>query len=404
MTEEQKEIRYVCFKTPDKVYGIDICDLVSQPKEEEAVVNWDSLPPIPAALKADLPAFCTQLVELGSNFCLFGGFCYPQRGGSRCGSPSFKVFELKLIQFQLQREDPRKKLTCRESKLIPQPPQPFGKLLSECFEIRGDFYFIVFDPMVPAPSPTFSWVLRSRTRKWESLPTPPCLYIDYEVLQFMRTERYLVVENLSQRKSCFTLLILSLKWDMDQTRPTFNVQGHRRFYCPVMRLPAPGFRDYSIHLSTSHIEKSDLFGAWDNGYRATLHALLVNERGVRIVQPIENCFDGIQPSFICASPVLISLGTNMICAMLFGFTKEHHNCRCPLVCISVFHYSVMEDAIDIDYINSSSLPKVQNFLTVNVMNKHVYSMIEYLENSMTDDDLYPFLDEIKGFTWKENKA
>ncbi|MED6200609.1 hypothetical protein PIB30_086844 [Stylosanthes scabra] len=165
-----------------------------------------------------------------------------------------------------------------------------------------------------------------------------------------------------------------------------------------MTLPASGFRDYSIHLSTSHIEKSDLFDAWDSGYRSTLHALLVNKRGVRVVQAIEDCFDGIQPSFDCVCPVLMSLGKNMICAMLIGFTKEHHNCRCPLVCISVFHYTIMEDAIDIDYINSSSLPKVQNFLTVNVMSKHVYSMVEYLKNF---DELYPFLDEIKGFLWME---
>ncbi|MED6186618.1 hypothetical protein PIB30_068459 [Stylosanthes scabra] len=174
--EEEKEIRYVCFKTPDKVYGINLCDLLLPAKEEDAVVmSWDSLPPIPAAFKADLPAFYTSLVEVDSNFYLFGGFRLPQRGGSRNGSASLKVFQLELEE---GKDESQKRLTCKGSSSIPKPPQPFGKLLSKCIEIRGDFYFIVFNCVVLVRAPTFSWVLRSSTWKLESLPTPPCLCID----------------------------------------------------------------------------------------------------------------------------------------------------------------------------------------------------------------------------------
>ncbi|XP_057741765.1 uncharacterized protein LOC130960398 isoform X3 [Arachis stenosperma] len=83
-----------------------------------------------------------------------------------------------------------------------------------------------------------------------------------------------------------------------------------------MTLPLPDDRDYTFYLSASHIEKSDPFGEWEHGYKATLHALLVNKRGVRFVQPIEGCFDGIQPAFSAACPALVYLGN------FFGWSQR----------------------------------------------------------------------------------
>ncbi|QHO25451.1 hypothetical protein S83_040038 [Arachis hypogaea] len=93
----------------------------------------------------------------------------------------------------------------------------------------------------------------------------------------------------------------------------------------------------------------------------------------------------------------------MVCAILIGFADEHHNCRCPLFFVSVFHLSIIENAIDMNYINSSASQKVQNFLTVNLKNRHVYSIVDYLETILTEEDLYPFTDEIKEFLWMESK-
>ncbi|XP_020972106.1 uncharacterized protein LOC110269075 [Arachis ipaensis] len=182
----------------------------------------------------------------------------------------------------------------------------------------------------------------------------------------------------------------------------FTVQGRQRFHRPIT-LPLPVSGDYSLHLSTSDIERSNHFGEWENGYKATLHALLVNKRGVRFVQPIEGCFEGIQPAFYYACPTLVYLGDNMVCAMLIGFLEEHHKRRCPLICVSVFNLSIMENAIDMDYINSPDLKKVHNFLTVNVMRRNVYSMVDYLETHLILRDVYPFIDEIKEFLWTESK-
>ncbi|XP_052113482.1 uncharacterized protein LOC127744838 isoform X1 [Arachis duranensis] len=170
-----------------------------------------------------------------------------------------------------------------------------------------------------------------------------------------------------------------------------------------MTLPLPDDRDYTFYLSASHIEKTDPFGEWEHGYKATLHTLLVNKRGVRFVQPIEGCFDGIQPAFSAACSALVYLGINMICAMLIGFADEYDHSRTPLICLSVFHLSIMEDAIDMDYINSPASHKVQNFLTVNAKSRHIYSMVDYLNFCRIGDDYYSFLTDIREFLWMESK-
>ncbi|MED6121452.1 hypothetical protein PIB30_030170 [Stylosanthes scabra] len=427
MTKEQREIRYVCFKTPDKVYGIDICDLVSTPEEEKTVVHWDSLSPIPAAFKADLPAFCTPLVELDSNFYLLGGFQHPRNGRSRFGPPSIKVFQLQLEE---AKDNNQKHLTCKESSSIPKPPRPYGKTPTGYVNIRGDYYFIGFGPNIPIQIPDFFWVLRSSTRDWECLPSPPELGVTF--LDVLETQYFVFGEKIFFQTICggkeeaqdesssgepiervifysFDPFMGLGTWTiLGETNEfiesfSFHVEGRRRFHRPSITLPVPGLRDLSLLLSDSHIETSDLFvfDAWKNGYKATLHALLVNQRGVRVVQPIEGCFEGIQPTFRCAHPALLYLGNNMICAMLVGFATEHYYCTYPLVAISVFHLSIMEDAIDMDHLNSFDPPKVQNFLTVKVKSKHVYSMEDYLKYYMYEEQFYPFLDEIKGFLWVE---
>ncbi|XLR12097.1 hypothetical protein S83_040035 [Arachis hypogaea] len=159
------------------------------------------------------------------------------------------------------------------------------------------------------------------------------------------------------------------------------------------------FRSQARHVKLFYTH----FPIHQNGYKATLHALLVNERGVRFVQPIEGCFEGIQPAFSAVCPALVYLRNNLVCAMLIGFVDEHHKSKCPLIYVSVFQLSFMEDAIDMDYINSSAPQKNKNFITVNVKSRHVYSMVDYLRALLRRDDLYPFIDEIKEFPGMESK-
>ncbi|XLR54980.1 hypothetical protein HN51_023286 [Arachis hypogaea] len=430
-------MQYVCFKTLDKFYGIDVCNLLSPPKEleDQAVLTWDSLPPIPAAFKADLPPFCVQLVEFDSNFYLVGGLQNRPTGDARIGPPSVKTFELRLDEDNEKQK--QKQLTFKEVDLIHEPPICYAKRVFDYEKIKGDYYFIQFDPMMPKISKDSFWVLRSQTHDWQSLPSPPDLGLDvYDVFEtnhfvygeriyfqtiYMTDDAFMEFMELKSKtpspnvRDFESVLFYSFDpslgggtWTIQGGADAFiesfrfTVQGRQRFHRPIT-LPLPVRGDYSLHLSTSHIERSDHFGEWENGYKAILHALFVNERGVRFVQPIEGCFEGIQPAFYAACPALVYLGNNMVCAMLIGFLDEHHRRRCPLICVSIFYLSIMEDAIDMDYINSSASQKVHNFLTVNVMRRNVYSMVDYLETHLILRDVYPFIDEIKEFLWKESK-
>ncbi|RYR70835.1 hypothetical protein Ahy_A02g005137 [Arachis hypogaea] len=147
--EEQKEMQYVCFKTLDMFYGIDVSDLLSPPTEleDQAVLTWDSLPPIPAAFKADLPAFCMQLVEFDSNFYLLGGLQNRPIAKSRFGPPSFKTFQLHLEEDNEKQK--QKQLTFKEVDSISKPPMCYAKMVFDYEKIKGDYYFIQFDPMMP---------------------------------------------------------------------------------------------------------------------------------------------------------------------------------------------------------------------------------------------------------------
>ncbi|QHO25471.1 hypothetical protein HN51_048845 [Arachis hypogaea] len=451
---EQKEMQYVCFKTLDMFYGIDVSDLLSPPKEleDQAVLTWASLPPIPAAFKADLPAFCMQLVEFDSNFYLLGGLQNRPFAKSRFGPPSFKTFQLHLEEDNEKQK--QKQLTFKEVDSISKPPMCYAKMVFDYEKIKKDYYFIQFDPMMPRVSSDSFWVLPSQTRDWQPLPSPPDLGLSiFDVLEtnhFVYDEKiyfqtiYMTNDGSMELKSktsspsvgdmtddAFMELksktsspnvgelesVLFYSFDPSLGGGTwtiqggadafiesfsFTVQGRQRFHRPIT-LPLPVRGDYSLHLSTSDIERSDHFGEWKNGYKATLHALLVNKRGVRFVQPIEGCFEGIQPAFFAACPTLVYLDNNMVCAMLIGFLEEHHKRRCPLFCVSIFQLSIMEDAIDMDYINSPAHKKVHNFLTVNVIRRNVYSMVDYLERPFIRRDIYPFIDEIKEFLWIESK-
>ncbi|QHO54631.1 uncharacterized protein DS421_2g58530 [Arachis hypogaea] len=305
MTEEQKEVRYVCFKTLDKVYGIHVCE---------------------------------------------------------------------------ENNEKQKQLTCKEMDLIPKPSLLYGKIVSDYVKIKGDYYFIEFDPMMPTQeSPDSFWVLRSSTYDWQSLPSPPDLGLNEAYTAFKsKTPSPNVGDFESVLFYSFDPFLGDGTWTIQGGADAFiesfsfiTVQGRRRFHCPI-KLPLPVFEDYSLHFSTSHIEKFDYFGEWENGYKATLYALLVNERGVRFVQPIEGCFEGIQPVFSVVCPALVYLRNNL-------------------------------DTIDMDYINSSAPQKVQNFLTVNVKSRHVYSIVDDFRTLLRRDDLYPFIDEIKEFSWMESK-
>ena len=114
---------------------------------------------------------------------------------------------------------------------------------------------------------------------------------------------------------------------------------------------------------------------------AIIHALLVNhQKGVRLLQPIEDCFNGIQPTFLTFSPFIVDLGDGKVCAMLFGFAKEHDGGKSPVLCSSVFTLT-MKDGLDID---TEAPPKEQNFLTVRVLGKRVFSMKDCVYCAMKD--------------------
>ncbi|XP_025658351.1 uncharacterized protein [Arachis hypogaea] len=198
MTEEQKEVRYVCFKTLDKVYGIHVCE---------------------------------------------------------------------------ENNEKQKQLTCKEMDLIPKPSLLYGKIVSDYVKIKGDYYFIEFDPMMPTQeSPDSFWVLRSSTYDWQSLPSPPDLglsiYNVFESNHFVFGEKiyfqtiYMTDEAYTAFKSktpspnvgdfesvlfySFDPFLGDGTWTIQGGADAFiesfsfiTVQGRRRFHCPI-KLPLPG--------------------------------------------------------------------------------------------------------------------------------------------------------------------
>ena len=131
-------------------------------------------------------------------------------------------------------------------------------------------------------------------------------------------------------------------------------------------------------LSCSYEELGYMFTDHPRLYRTNIHALLVNQSGVRLFQSIEECFEEIEPSFLSVSAFLIDLGDSKVCAMLYGFAKEHDDGKSPVLCISVFTLTM-----DYEFVIEGP-PCEQRFLSVRVLSKRVYAMKDYLDNTMED--------------------
>ena len=123
--------------------------------------------------------------------------------------------------------------------------------------------------------------------------------------------------------------------------------------------------------------------------RMRIHALLVNEEdGVCLHQPLEECFEGIQP--ICYSevtPFLVDLGDSRVCALLSSCTKQ---CGIPLLWVSIFTLAMKDEHVfNIDTNTEAPLPVEQSFLSVRVLGRHVFTMKHYIREFWKDAFICP---------------
>ena len=489
--------RYLCLMMKRKICGIDVIELMKEKEEEEEKkqVDWESLPPFPCAFNGDLPVIRSHPIELDSKIYLVGGLKPLLKDDIECDKwvPCLRTYELELDFDVSGIRRPRFEVC----DLFSTAPLQFGLFMSTVTEISGDYYFLLYDGMLPMTMDCSFWVLRSRLKEWECLLSPPP---SLEAVRYLPGEsRWLLFDDKLFFQTCLTdepvddepvedepvedepvedepvedegmvferledeqcatykrVIFYSFNsktnsWTLIEEENDFMNSfgyifgGQRRFLTPCITVSSvPGlsnhfmflssfehhyclffifficsikifrkdsikisrFRSYNffplkklyiftdkrniigisdincrLDLSCSYIEDVDRFYGGHITQPMMIHALLVNQKGLRVQQPIMECFNGIQPTFIRVRPLLFELGNSEICAMLFGFAREHDGGKSPILCISAFSLT-MKDALHID---NEAPPKEQSFLTVKVLSKRVYSMKRYLNCTMKD--------------------
>lgn len=116
--------------------------------------------------------------------------------------------------------------------------------------------------------------------------------------------------------------------------------------------------------------------------KATVFALLVNQKGVVLYQQLEECFEGIEPTFYRGthSTIFVDLGNSTMCALRYGKAAEHDHGRSQVLCISVFTLAKAECDFDtytganIGTDHEAPSSKEQRFLTVHVLRKRVFTI------------------------------
>ena len=148
-----------------KVYGIDVGKLIKEKdeEEEEKKVDWESLSPFPYAFNGDLPVNNPHHIELDSKIHLVGGLEPLFDDDIECDSwvPSLKIYELEH-EFDVSGDKKKPRFEVCES--VPKAPLPYGMLMSQVAKISGDYYFLVFEGILPMSIDCSFWVLRSRLR------------------------------------------------------------------------------------------------------------------------------------------------------------------------------------------------------------------------------------------------